>query len=107
MCEVINIKAKIFVKSSKLPHAGSSTNILISLVNSVNGDTYLCGTGSLNYQDDSLFIKCGIHLIHRNFTHPGYRQYTGDNFIPGLSIIDALMHCGVSGVKKLLLKENL
>jgi WbqC-like protein family len=107
LCEVLNIKTKIFIKSSHLPHAGSSTNLLISLVHSVNGDAYLCGTGSLNYQDDSLFKKSGIHLIHRNFTHPVYRQYAGKNFIPGLSIIDALMHCGISGVKKLLLRENL
>ena len=107
ICEVLDIKSQILFKSSNLSHAGSSTTLLISLVDAVKGNAYLCGTGSLNYQDDSLFKKSGIHLIHRNFIHPSYKQYTENNFISGLSIIDALMHCGVSGVKKLILKENL
>ena len=107
ICELLDIKNRIILKSSNISHEGSSTNLLISLINAVNGNTYLCGTGSLNYQDDSLFKKSGIHVIHRNYAHPIYKQYAEDNFMPGLSIVDALMHCGISGVKKLLLKENI
>lgn len=107
ICDVLDIKSKIIIKSSSLSHTGSSTTLLISLVDAVNGNAYLCGTGSLNYQDDSLFNKSGIHVIHRNYTHPIYKQYADVNFTPGLSIVDALMHCGISGVKKLLMKENI
>ena len=107
ICEILDIKTNNFLKSSNLPHKGSATNLLISLVGAVNGSSYLCGTGALNYQDDSLFKNADIRLIHRNFSHPTYKQNFEGEFIPGMSIIDALMNCGISGVKSLLLNHKL
>jgi len=52
--------------------------------------------------DDAQYSEAGIDLIYQNFQHPVYPQIGTHNFVPGLSIIDALMNIGFDGVKDLL-----
>lgn len=93
-----------FVKSSDLNLSQSSTELLVEIVKAVGGSTYVCGGGAKGYQDDSLFAKNRITLEYQNFSHPEYLQF-GDEFLPGLSVIDALMHLGIDGTKKLLVRD--
>jgi len=88
--------------SSRLLCEGASTELLISLTRAVGGTTYMCGSGAINYQNDVLFAQAGVNLIHRDYSHPIYQQGSGKDFIAGLSIIDALMHVGIDGVRELL-----
>src|SRR2546423_2717605 len=82
------------VLASTLRVEGAGTDLLVSLVKAVNGSTYLCGGGAAEYQEDEKFAAAGLNLIYQNFQHPVYEQTGAVDFVPGLSVIDALMNCG-------------
>lgn len=90
------------VASSSLGVSGNATELLINLTKCVGGTLYLCGGGAEGYQDDSAFAAAGLRLRYQRFNHPIYLQGDGSIFMPGLSVVDALMHCGCSGVRKML-----
>jgi disulfide oxidoreductase YuzD len=92
--DYLDIKKTQIYKSSSLKHHGSSNDLLCSLVSSVGGDAYLCGGGADGYQDEAIFNKNQIKLIHQKFSHPMYSQFLFSDFKPGLSIIDLLMNHG-------------
>lgn len=105
IANMLNIPGEKFLSSSKLTQQGRGTELLVSLVQAVDGGAYICGAGALAYQEDILFKNAGIELIHRKFSPPIYPQFGGGSFTPGLSIIDAFMHCGISGVASLLVEK--
>jgi hypothetical protein len=88
--------------ASALGVAGASTARLINLTTQLGGTTYMCGGGAEGYQQDQEFAGGGIQLRYQNFTHPVYEQRGAQSFVPGLSIIDALMNVGVEGTRQLL-----
>jgi len=90
------------VLSSDLKHEGSGTDLLCSLTVSIGADTYLAGGGATGYQKDSLFEEHGIHLKYQDFVPPTHSQIGPKEFVPGLSIIDALLNIGFEGSRKLL-----
>lgn len=89
-------------RSSAMPHKGSSNELLCSLTQLVGGDTYVCGGGADGYQDEAVFTERGITLCHQNFIHPTYLQRGREDFVPGLSIIDAAMNLGWTSVGQML-----
>lgn len=101
ICERIGIKCKT-VKSSNLATQGSATDLLISTVVATGANAYLCGGGASGYQEDEKFGTHRLGLEYQNFAHPRYQQFKREDFQPGLSIIDALMHCGVEEVGEML-----
>ena len=82
---------------------GRATELLIALIRAVDGTAYLCGGGPGGYQDDASFADNGLGLVYQSFTHPVYQQFNTDSFVPGLSVVDALMSCGFPGTRELLL----
>jgi WbqC-like protein len=90
------------VMSSGLSASHRSTDRLIELVRAVGGDSYLVGGGAQGYQDDHLFNEAGLGLVYQDFQHPTYRQPSTPQFVPGLSIVDALMNCGYEGTAEML-----
>lgn len=88
--ELLKIETPLVLASS-LPHTGSKTEEIISLVKLVGGTHYLAGGNSANYHDEELFKKEGIGLLENNFIHPIYQQKKGE-FIQNLSIIDYLFN---------------
>jgi len=101
ICEKLHVHAGKVVLASSLHAEGQANELLIALVRSVGGGAYLCGGGSSGYQDDRAFAAAGVTLVYQDFAHPSYEQRL-PAFVPGLSIIDALMHCGFDGVRGLL-----
>ena len=97
---LLEIKTKI-IKGSTLNVKGKSTDLLVSMTKAVEGDIYLSGNGSDEYLDSEKFNKNNLKLIFQEFKHPVYRQNSKE-FIPGLSIIDALMNCGIKNIKNSL-----
>jgi len=97
-----------FLVSSKLDPVSSASEMLIDLVLKAGGTTYLYGGLGKNYQQKDKFDAAGISLVAQNFQHPNYPQINTSNFIPGLSILDALFNIGFTGVAELLkdLKNN-
>lgn len=80
------------VRQSELVHAGKATELLISLVKAAGGDAYLAGGGAGGYQQDELFGLAGVRLVYQNFVPVPYGAPA--TFLPGLSVIDYLMHDG-------------
>ncbi len=101
VCELLNIQ-RPFYRSSELQFRGNSTDLLISLVKNVSGDTYISGKGGDNYQNPELFKEHSISLEYTNFLHPVYHQRMQPNFKAGLSILDALFNLGAEDTRKLL-----
>ena len=102
ICETLGLDTSRFVIGSTLATTGAATELLISMVRAVGGSDYLCGGGASGYQDDDAFARAGIRLQYQSFVHPDYTQGKGVTFQPGLSIVDALMWCGVEGTAGLL-----
>ena len=103
--DALDLRRARLTMASELGVAGRSTSLLVSIVTAVRGTTYLCGDGASGYQDDQQFREAGIDLLRQQFRHPVYEQ-PGDAFLPGLSVIDALMHCGFEGARRLVLAST-
>jgi hypothetical protein len=107
VCRMLNINTT-FISQSDLMTTNKSTDLLIEITKKIGGTAYLCGGGAAGYQEDDKFPAAGISLIYQNFIHPIYSQIgikNGD-FVSGLSIIDAVMNCGVDDVKRILLQSK-
>jgi hypothetical protein len=102
IAQYLGLPASKFRQSSEMGVDEQSNEMLISLTRCAGGNTYLCGGGAAGYQDALVFANAGVNLIHQNFEHPIYPQLGGRPFVPGLSIIDALMNIGVIGVRAAL-----
>ncbi len=82
-----------FFRQSELDVSGRSTDLLINIVKAVGGTAYLSGDGAGGYQDESQFVEAGIGLLMQGFEPKPYAD--PERFMPGLSIIDYLMHGNV------------
>lgn len=98
----IGVKTPVWHSSSELGASERSTDLLVAIARGVGGDTYLCGGGATEYQQDARFAAAGLVLQYQHFQHPEYQQGHGGTFVPGLSIIDALMECGRKRVRQML-----
>ncbi len=92
-------------RSSELGAAGHGTDLLISITKAVGGSAYLCGGGASGYQEDEKFAEAGVGLVYQSFQHPTYPQ-GNPTFVPGLSITDAIMNCGLESVRSLIGRER-
>lgn len=90
------------VRASDLGSSGTATGLLVDIVRRVGGDAYLPGGGAAGYQDNAAFAAAGIALAEHDFEHPRYPQRGVEEFVPGLSVVDALATCGFDGVRALL-----
>ena len=98
----IGLDTTKFCRSSDCPTSDSATRRLCSLTRAVAADTYLCGGGADGYQDDHIFSSYGLTLRYQNYAHPCYPQHGYQDFVPGLSIIDAAMNLGFGELTALL-----
>ena len=97
----LGLGATRILRSSELGVSASSTERLVRIVSELGGSAYLAGGGAGGYQEDEAFERAGIGLLHQEFEHPLYPQGAGE-FVPGLSVVDALMCCGFDGTRELL-----
>lgn len=93
-----------FVRSSDLAVSGEATDLLVSLTKAVGGTTYLSGDGSGEYLEERKFAEAGLDLAYQEFVHPVHPQAGSEEFVPGLSVVDALMNCGFASVRSLVLR---
>lgn len=103
---VIGLPERPMVKSSVLALKTRATDRLIDLVKGVGGTAYLAGGGAAGYQLDAAFAHAGVELRFQRFDHPAYPQRRGAQFVPGLSILDAMFWCGLAETGDLL-KRNI
>jgi hypothetical protein len=94
LAKALRIDVSKIILGSTLNVQGSATDLLVSMVKAASGTAYLCGGGAGSYQEDWKFEDAGLELIYQDFEHPVYEQTNTPEFVPGLSVIDALMNCG-------------
>lgn len=94
LMKCFNIDVEI-IKASELelnPEL-KKTDLLISILKSVEGDRYISGPSGKNYLEIEKFKQGDIELEFFEFKHPEYKQrYPG--FVPNLSAIDLLFNMG-------------
>ena len=88
--------------SSEYSAIGTKNNLLIALLKEVRATDYLSGLGARNYLEESLYNKNKINVTWQDYTPPIYLQAPENEFIPGLSIIDCLFHCGGTKTRELI-----
>jgi hypothetical protein len=101
ICQRVGLACSHIVRSSALQVAGAKTDLLVNVVLATGGDTYLSGDGSAGYQDDAALAAAGIDVVYQRFVHPVYPRGAA-GFVPGLSILDAIFHCGFEATGQLL-----
>lgn len=107
LIDSIEIEKKIFginteiILQSEIPHIDNlfKNELLVNLCKAVNAEKYLSGNGAKKYMDIEIFKEAGIDVEYQNFKYPLYPQF--ENFIPNLSALDILFHCGKEKSKKI------
>jgi hypothetical protein len=94
----LGIDTSPLVRQSDVGVTGSGTELLVDICRAVGGDGYLSGDGSEGYLVPELFDPAGLELRYQAFRPPRYPQQA-DRFVPGLSVVDALMNCGFEGTR--------
>jgi hypothetical protein len=101
----LDVMPRRIVRQSALGVKGHATSLLVDLVKAVGGTAYLTGDGADGYLEPQKFGEARLRLEFQHFRHPEYPQIA-EAFVPGLSVIDALMHCGVNGVRDILQRSR-
>jgi ribosomal protein S18 acetylase RimI-like enzyme len=91
----------LLYRSSEIGSHGDGDERLISLVQNVCGDMYISGAGGAKYQSENTFQRAGIKLRYTDFVQVPYSQRTSE-FVPNLSIVDALFNVGAEGIQRIL-----
>ena len=102
LASVLGLNHVMLTRSSAYSITTASTLRLCELTRVVGANTYLCGGGAGDYQDDQLFSSHGLALEYQKFSHPVYPQHRSHSFFPGLSIIDPMMNIGLAATSKLI-----
>lgn len=79
------------VRSSTLPVAGKSTDLLVAICTYLKAAVYLSGPDGRNYLDLDAFAHAGVGVEYHKFTPP---VYPAPHFAPGLSMLDLVMNHG-------------
>jgi hypothetical protein len=103
--ERLELDSSKLVRQSDLGVSGAwtGTELLVELCRAVDGNIYLSGDGSDEYLAPGVFRRAGLELSYQEFVPPWYPQPSPD-YVPGLSVVDALMSCGWGGTAELLRK---
>mgnify|MGYP006427701449 CR=1 FL=1 len=99
--EYLNMRdQKKWVKSSELSVSGElgKADRLIEITLRTGGTTYINAPGGKKLYDKSYFKDKGVSLNFIDNTFPPYQQFSS-TFIPGLSIIDILMHNSIQEIQ--------
>lgn len=90
------------VRASDFAVSSTGDERLVELVHRVGGTTYLSGRGGDNYQAADTFEAAGIRLKYTGFVPDAYPQIRAQEFVPGLSVLDALFNVGPVAVRDLI-----
>ncbi len=100
------IKTKVLMQSQLNYDTNSKkSDLVLSLLKTVNASNYLSGRGAEAYQNRLSFDKAGIKLFYQNFLHPIYQQKNSKQFVSGLSCLDLLFNLGnINAMKEINLR---
>jgi hypothetical protein len=107
LAQQIDLPEPKFWKSSDLCVDTSGTQRLADLCQAVGGNCYLSGRGSSGYLQLDVFVKSKIEIVFQPKSNFNYVQRHEKDFIPGLSIIDALMNVGFKNLRNILMERSI
>lgn len=84
-----------WLRSNSIASHGARQERIISIVQALGGTSYLAGAGSVAYHTKAAFEEAGLELVVERFVPREYPQRQHE-FIPALSILDAVAHCGAA-----------
>jgi len=87
-----------FLDIKELGIAGRSSERVLAVVRSLNGDTYITGHGAARYLNHELFEAHKIKVEYMNYRSIMYSQLHGD-FNPYVSGLDLVANCGKDGAR--------
>lgn len=95
VCDVLDLKREILL-SSQFPSATQRSERVAELLRLNNAESYYCAKGSFDYMlADGLFPLSDVTVLFQDFQPKTYPQIGSPNdFIPYLSVLDALMNVG-------------
>jgi hypothetical protein len=83
------------IRSSGLDVKGQRAELVFEICKAVGADRLLAGMGgSRGYLNVEEFARRGVRIEWHQFQHPVYAQPGPQPFVPGLSAVDMLFHCG-------------
>ena len=99
----LNVETRV-VPGSELGLDSGKTMHIIDSCRKLQCSIYLAGQGA-EYLDESLFAEHGLQLRRSRFVHPVYSQ-AGPEFVPGLSVLDAVANLGWARTSDLIACEK-
>lgn len=99
--KLLNIPTRITLRSDYKNLPADRSASLVEIVKRENANYYLTGPSAEDYLDESLFRKEGFFVEYQKFSMPTYQQMWGE-FVPRLSIVDALFNIGIERTREIL-----
>jgi hypothetical protein len=92
-----------FVRASEMKHGRTGAESIVPILEELGATAYLTGhgSGSMRHLDTGDLAARGIETRFVDEAFPPYPQRHGD-FVPNLSIVDALLNLGAPAVMRLL-----
>lgn len=87
------------VLGSELNASGKASELIVAMCRVVEATDYIAGQGSADYENLAVYNDAGIRYHREVFQHPQYTQQGQAQFVPGLSVVDALFNIGIEDVK--------
>lgn len=89
----LGLKTEIILES-ELHISSKSTERLVDVCKAVGADTYVAGSGSKSYMEESLFTRNNLQVEYQIWSPIPYNQHLAKEFFPNLSIVDMLANLG-------------
>ena len=99
--QLVGIETEI-LSASELPLAnpeGSGSELLLDIVQCLDGDLYISGSGGHGYLNVDLFYQNDIDVYFQEFKHPTYKQANSKKFVEYLSTVDLLFNYGENAME--------
>lgn len=101
--QILELSPRILY-SSTIPGLSElrATDAIIAMARYAGATTYISGVDGPHYMDMDALAQAHLTIELNDFTPQPYTQHTSKTFVPYLSVLDALMNVGPTGVKKLI-----
>ncbi len=93
LCNILNINAQ-FLLSSQFSITTQRSQRIYDLLKECGASCYLCANGSFEYMLEDKIFPNEIPVLFQNYQPKPYKQMHSKEFIPYLSILDALFNVG-------------
>lgn len=93
LCSLLGIE-KNFLLSSDIDKSGQRSELVYNILKSVQASCYFSASGSFGYMLEDKIFPCGLPVLFQNHIPKPYKQYHSKEFVPYLSVLDALFNVG-------------